>query len=267
MGATTSSATVGSSSTAVNSLVCAVCGDVASGYHYNALSCEGCKGFFRRTVQRLNNEPVNSTSSIKFQECKYGGNCEIDIFMRRKCPACRLKKCRAVGMLEECLLTDVQCQSKRRRRMEAKLNRMTHQAAKKSRLGVEISEKSSTEIVHQHHPETKINTPEAVAEYSLRLGTENASLIKSIQAAYQLYQIPPDGNAQHTVSLTRRGTIHAEAFVESAKRYPGFRDRLSCDDQITLLKGGAIEAFILRYAHYYQENAKFYSAKLHRLDV
>merc|ERR1711879_574052 len=111
------------------------------------------------------------------------------------------------------------------------------------------------------------NTPEAVAEYSLRLSGENASLIKSIQAAYQLYQIPPDGNTQHTVSLTRRGTIHAEAFVESAKRYPGFRDRLSYDDQITLLKGGAIEAFILRYAHYYQENAKFYSAKLHRLDV
>lgn len=24
--------------------VCVVCGDRASGYHYNALSCEGCKG-------------------------------------------------------------------------------------------------------------------------------------------------------------------------------------------------------------------------------
>merc|ERR1711976_314363 len=108
-----------------NGLVCAVCGDTASGYHYNALSCEGCKGFFRRTVQRLNDEKINgtsSTSSQQFLECKYSGNCEIDIFMRRKCPACRLKKCRSVGMLEECLLTAVQCQSKRRRRMEEKPN-------------------------------------------------------------------------------------------------------------------------------------------------
>lgn len=24
--------------------LCLVCGDRASGYHYNALSCEGCKG-------------------------------------------------------------------------------------------------------------------------------------------------------------------------------------------------------------------------------
>lgn len=25
--------------------LCVVCGDKASGYHYNALTCEGCKGF------------------------------------------------------------------------------------------------------------------------------------------------------------------------------------------------------------------------------
>ena len=24
--------------------LCLICGDRASGYHYNALSCEGCKG-------------------------------------------------------------------------------------------------------------------------------------------------------------------------------------------------------------------------------
>ena len=36
-------------------------------------------------------------SSQKFLECKYAGNCDIDIFMRRKCPACRLKKCRTVA--------------------------------------------------------------------------------------------------------------------------------------------------------------------------
>lgn len=26
---------------------CVVCGDRATGYHFHALTCEGCKGFFR----------------------------------------------------------------------------------------------------------------------------------------------------------------------------------------------------------------------------
>jgi len=34
--------------------LCLICGDRASGYHYNALSCEGCKGnVTTRAVERL----------------------------------------------------------------------------------------------------------------------------------------------------------------------------------------------------------------------
>ena len=58
--------------------LCTVCGDRASGYHYNALACEGCKGFFRRSI----------TKNQRYA-CKYGDHCEIDMYMRRKCQACR----------------------------------------------------------------------------------------------------------------------------------------------------------------------------------
>jgi hypothetical protein len=33
-----------STATAGDEEICLICGDRASGYHYNALSCEGCKG-------------------------------------------------------------------------------------------------------------------------------------------------------------------------------------------------------------------------------
>ena len=80
--------------------VCSVCGDKASGFHYNVLSCEGCKGFFRRSV-------------IKGAQyaCKSSGRCEMDMYMRRKCQQCRLRKCREAGMLEQC-----ECPESRRHR-------------------------------------------------------------------------------------------------------------------------------------------------------
>nr|KAF6496744.1 hypothetical protein HJG63_014341 [Rousettus aegyptiacus] len=85
--------------------LCVVCGDRASGYHYNALTCEGCKGFFRRSI----------TKNAVYK-CKNGGNCVMDMYMRRKCQECRLRKCKEMGMLAECLLTEIQCKSKRLRK-------------------------------------------------------------------------------------------------------------------------------------------------------
>ncbi|RZF35139.1 hypothetical protein LSTR_LSTR009445 [Laodelphax striatellus] len=89
--------------------LCLVCGDRASGYHYNALTCEGCKGFFRRSI----------TKNAVYQ-CKYGNNCEIDMYMRRKCQECRLKKCLSVGMRPECVVPEYQCAVKRKEKRDMK---------------------------------------------------------------------------------------------------------------------------------------------------
>ena len=43
---------VGSPGTMGRSYMCTICGDKASGKHYGIYSCEGCKGFFKRTVRK-----------------------------------------------------------------------------------------------------------------------------------------------------------------------------------------------------------------------
>ncbi|KAG9351144.1 hypothetical protein JZ751_025034 [Albula glossodonta] len=67
--------------------MCPVCGDKVSGYHYGLLTCESCKGFFKRTVQ--NN---------KRYTCIENQSCQIDKTQRKRCPYCRFQKCLTVGM-------------------------------------------------------------------------------------------------------------------------------------------------------------------------
>lgn len=70
--------------------LCLICGDKASGKHYGVFSCEGCKGFFKRTVRK------NLTFS-----CREERNCVIDKRQRNRCQYCRYQKCLATGMRRE----------------------------------------------------------------------------------------------------------------------------------------------------------------------
>ncbi|XP_026475143.1 nuclear receptor subfamily 2 group C member 1-like [Ctenocephalides felis] len=67
--------------------LCLVCGDRASGRHYGAISCEGCKGFFKRSIRK----------QLGYQ-CRGTMNCEVTKHHRNRCQYCRLQKCLACGM-------------------------------------------------------------------------------------------------------------------------------------------------------------------------
>uniref|UniRef100_A0A8C1B6N5 Nuclear receptor subfamily 1 group D member 1 n=1 Tax=Cyprinus carpio carpio TaxID=630221 RepID=A0A8C1B6N5_CYPCA len=69
-------------------LLCKVCGDVASGFHYGVHACEGCKGFFRRSIQQ----------NIQYKKCLKNETCTIMRINRNRCQHCRFKKCLSVGM-------------------------------------------------------------------------------------------------------------------------------------------------------------------------
>ncbi|KAK0048770.1 hormone receptor 4-like isoform X1 [Biomphalaria pfeifferi] len=69
-------------------LVCAICNDKATGLHYGIITCEGCKGFFKRTVQNK-----------RVYTCVADNNCEINKAQRNRCQYCRFKKCLKMGMV------------------------------------------------------------------------------------------------------------------------------------------------------------------------
>ncbi|KAI3416397.1 hypothetical protein GPALN_005929 [Globodera pallida] len=83
---------------------CVVCGDRASGHHYGVQSCEGCKGFFRRSVQ-----------SGQLYECAKNNQCPVDRMSRNRCQKCRLEKCVKMGMQQ----THVRLEKNRKRKSDS----------------------------------------------------------------------------------------------------------------------------------------------------
>ncbi|KAM5171097.1 nuclear receptor subfamily 2 group C member 1 isoform 1-T1 [Mantella aurantiaca] len=77
--------------------LCVVCGDKASGRHYGAVTCEGCKGFFKRSIRK----------NLVYA-CRGSKDCVINKHYRNRCQFCRLQRCIALGMKQD----SVQCERK-----------------------------------------------------------------------------------------------------------------------------------------------------------
>lgn len=68
---------------------CKVCQDHSSGKHYGIFACDGCAGFFKRSIRRSRQYVCKAKSE---------GSCTVDKTHRNQCRACRLKKCMEAGM-------------------------------------------------------------------------------------------------------------------------------------------------------------------------
>ncbi|NXI44115.1 RXRAA protein, partial [Galbula dea] len=60
------------------------------GKHYGVYSCEGCKGFFKRTIRK----------DLTYT-CRDNKDCVVDKRQRNRCQYCRYQKCLATGMKRE----------------------------------------------------------------------------------------------------------------------------------------------------------------------
>jgi nuclear receptor subfamily 6 group A len=77
-------------------LLCAICGDKSSGLHYGSFTCEGCKGFFKRTVQNK-----------RVYTCVGGnGKCPMTKELRNRCQFCRFQKCLQQGLVVQAVRED-----------------------------------------------------------------------------------------------------------------------------------------------------------------
>ena len=85
--------------------MCAVCGDDATGIHYRVMTCEGCKGFWRRTIQKEMGDKY---------VCKvWTQKCEVNPETRGRCQRCRYLACVRVGMVADLVMGEGERMKKR----------------------------------------------------------------------------------------------------------------------------------------------------------
>ncbi|XP_013849799.1 oxysterols receptor LXR-alpha isoform X2 [Sus scrofa] len=215
--------------------LCSVCGDKASGFHYNVLSCEGCKGFFRRSV-------IKGARYV----CHSGGHCPMDTYMRRKCQECRLRKCRQAGMREECVLSEEQIRLKKLKRQEEEQAQATSVPPRAS---------SPPQVLPQLSPE-QLGMIEKLVAAQQQCNRRSFS----DQLRVTPWPMAPDPQSrearqQRFAHFTELAIVSVQEIVDFAKQLPGFL-QLSREDQIALLKTSAIEVMLLETSRRYNPGSE-----------
>ncbi|XP_011230270.2 retinoic acid receptor alpha isoform X2 [Ailuropoda melanoleuca] len=185
---------------------CFVCQDKSSGYHYGVSACEGCKGFFRRSIQKN-----------MVYTCHRDKNCIINKVTRNRCQYCRLQKCFEVGMSKESVRND---------RNKKKKEAPKPECSESYTLTPEVGE--LIEKVRKAHQET------FPALCQLGKYTTNNSSEQRVSLDIDLWD-----------KFSELSTKCIIKTVEFAKQLPGFTT-LTIADQITLLKAACLDILILR---------------------
>ncbi|KAM6937577.1 peroxisome proliferator-activated receptor alpha b isoform 1-T2 [Xenentodon cancila] len=231
-----------SSSSSLN-LECRVCADRASGYHYGVHACEGCKGFFRRTIR------------LKLDYDKCDRRCKIQKKNRNKCQYCRFQKCLAVGMSHNAIRFGRMPQSEK---LKLKAEMVTgerevedpHLADQKT-LAKQIYEAYLKNFnMNKAKARTiltgKTSTPPFVIHDMETLQLAEQTLVaKMVGSAGALKDREAEVRIFHCCQCTSVETV--TELTEFAKSVPGFSS-LDLNDQVTLLKYGVHEALFAMLA-------------------
>ncbi|KAI1236508.1 Retinoic acid receptor RXR-gamma, partial [Lamprotornis superbus] len=118
------------------------------GKHYGVYSCEGCKGFFKRTVRK----------DLTYT-CRDNKDCLIDKRQRNRCQYCRYQKCLAMGMKREAVQEERQ-RSRERSENEAESTSSGSEDMPVERiLEAELAVEPKTEAYSDMGTESSTNDP------------------------------------------------------------------------------------------------------------
>lgn len=193
--------------------LCSICGDRASGKHYGVYSCEGCKGFFKRTVRK----------DLTYA-CREERRCVVDKRQRNRCQYCRYQKCLACGMKREAV------QEERQRAKDRNDNEV------ESTSGGVCGGGGGGGIGGPGSPDMPLDR---ILEAELRVEQPTPSVLAADAAA---------SGRDPVNSMCQAADRQLHELVQWARRIPHFEE-LPIEDRTALLKAGWNELLIAAFSH------------------
>ncbi|XP_053301084.1 nuclear receptor subfamily 1 group D member 1 isoform X1 [Pleuronectes platessa] len=188
-------------------LLCKVCGDIASGFHYGVHACEGCKGFFRRSIQQ----------NIHYKMCVKNENCLIMRMNRNRCQHCRFKKCLSVGMSRDAVRFGRIPKREKQRlldEMQSYMNSLNESAS----MEMEVSPPGDALATANEGPVSQSYQVGLtnVDEKPLKMASHNSNVCPSYQNGSVQEPALSHQTSQHTVQANRTSSYHVPTNCPSA---------------------------------------------------
>ncbi|XP_032898301.1 peroxisome proliferator-activated receptor delta isoform X2 [Amblyraja radiata] len=221
---------------------CRICGDKASGFHYGVHACEGCKGFFRRTIRM----------KLEYEKCDR--NCKIQKKNRNKCQYCRFQKCLALGMSHNAIRFGRMPEAEKKKLVAGLL------AGEATVQNPQIADlKSLAKHVYNAYLKNFIMTKKKARDILSGKATKDPPFVihdmetlwqaeKNLVWKQSVNGIPNKEIAVHVFHRCQCTTVETvRELTEFAKCIPEFLN-LYLNDQVTLLKYGVHEAIFAMLA-------------------
>uniref|UniRef100_A0A672J8B7 Peroxisome proliferator-activated receptor delta b n=1 Tax=Salarias fasciatus TaxID=181472 RepID=A0A672J8B7_SALFA len=222
------------------SVECKVCGDKASGFHYGVHACEGCKGFFRRTVRM----------KLEYERCER--SCKIQKKNRNKCQYCRFQKCLSLGMSHDAIRYGRMPEAERKKLVAgllaeelnlskpggSDLKTLAKQVNTAYLKNLSMTKKRARSILTGKTSSTSVSTPFVIYDVDTLWQAESGLVWSQLLPGAPLTK----EIGVHVFYRCQCTTVETvRELTEFAKCIPGFVD-LFLNDQVTLLKYGVHEA-------------------------
>uniref|UniRef100_A0A8C3X7C0 Nuclear receptor subfamily 1 group I member 3 n=1 Tax=Cyanoderma ruficeps TaxID=181631 RepID=A0A8C3X7C0_9PASS len=230
--------------------VCAVCGDRASGYHFHVMSCEGCKGFFRRSIIK----------GVRFT-CPLARRCPVTKAKRRQCQACRLQKCLDVGMRRDMIMSEEAL--RRRRELRGQRGQPGGQQGQPGgQRGLTAEQQELIALLIAAHQRTFDSSFSQFSSYwpAVRLFAPSPpGPAVAAEVSLSLSLSPCEEALPDALSLLPQfadlSTFMIQQVIKFAKEIPVFRS-LPLDAQISLLKGATLGICQIRFNTVFNPDTK-----------